>query len=543
MNRIFPVFSTFLAVVAAVAAVAVAAAESPLPLHRQIDALIDKGAGNAPMAELADDAEFFRRVNLDFAGAIPAEKELRAFLADSSPDKRQKAIGRLLNGPRYAATMRDRFHIHLMERRGDDAKWLAWLEAAFAENRPWDQMVREILRADFRDEKNRGAAYFYSKRLERYGQNPTDFPGLTRDVGRMFLGMDLQCAECHKHLLIDDYDQVDFQGLMAAFSRLKLLREEYPAVEEQLTTKKHEYSSVFVGKPRFVGPKVPGLEEIELVSFDKEQQYVQAPDRKTKTPGIPRFSPLQEFAARFPEAPTFAANIANRVWFLMMGRGLVEPLDQFHSENPPSHPELLDLLAAEFAKQNYDLKWLQRELALTRTYQRSSRLPDGVERVADDRFVAAVERRLSAEQLLASTLRAANVKPEDAPLDNVEAEDDDGEEFVGLRERFHNAFAGEAREPELQFAPSLKGAMFAMNDAEVAKLLHRPDALPAKLAAETDDAKVAEALFLNVLSRTPDEAEIAELSEFLAEFGGNRAQAIAEATWAMLVSTEFVANH
>ena len=512
------------------------------PLHQRIDTLIDAAAGDLPKADLSDDAEFFRRINLDFAGIIPTAEETRAFLADKSADKRAKAIQQLLDGPRYAATMRERFHIQLMERRGDHDMWLAWLEDAFVKNKPWNQMAKEMIRADFRDEPNRGAAFFYTKRLEKYGTNPTDYPGLTRDVGRLFLGMDLQCAECHNHLLIKDYDQVDFQGMFAAFSNMTLLREEYPGVEEKLMTKKKEYASVFVGKPREVGPKVPGLDEIELVAFEKEQQYVQAPDRKTKTPGVPRFSPLENFSKLIPEAPTFDANIVNRVWFLMMGRGLVMPLDQMHTKNPASHPELLDLLATEFAKHDYDFKWLMRGLALTQTYQRTSRLPDGLDTAPDDKFVAAIERRLSAEQLLWSTLRALEVKPENAPLENIEPEegDDDAEEFVGLKERFLSAFATEPREPELVFSPGLKAALFAMNDDEILKLLAREDAMPTRLANESN---IADAVFLSVFSRLPSDDEKADVVAFLDKFEGERNEGIAEVAWAMLTSTEFVVNH
>ncbi|MFT5468186.1 MAG: hypothetical protein ACI8UO_003294 [Verrucomicrobiales bacterium] len=530
---LFPFFS--------LVATTVALAEAPL--HQRIDALIDAGAADLPKAALSDDAEFVRRVYLDFAGIIPTASETQAFLADKNKDKRAKLIQQLLDAPGYGPTMRDRFHVQLMERRGDHEMWLAWLGEAFAKNKPWNQMAREMIRADFRDEPNRGAAFFYTKRLEKYGTNPTDYSGLTRDVGRLFLGMDMQCAECHNHLLIDDYNQIDFQGLFAGFSKMKLLRGDYPAVEEQIMLKKQEYASVFVGKQREVGPKVPGLEEVELVSFEKDEQYVQAPDRATKTPGVPKFSPLERFSEQIPTAPTFDGNIVNRVWFLMMGRGLVNPMDQFHSENPASHPELLDLLAAEFAKNGYDFKWLFRELALTKTYQRSSRLPEGTEPVQEDRFVVARERRVSAEQLLASTLRALNVDPAKAPMENVESEEEDGEEFVGLTERFLDAFATEPREPEREFSPGLKAALFAMNDVEVLKLIAREDALPAKLAGEPDNAKIAEALFHNIFSRPPSPDESADVAAFLDSFEGERAAAITEVAWAMLSSTEFVVNH
>ena len=176
--------------------------------------------------------------------------------------------------------------------------------------------------------------------------------------------------------------------------------------------KKLEYASVFTGVPREVGPRIPGMPEIEVVSFKRGEEYIQTPDRKTKTPGVPKFSPLETFANQIHEAPTFSKNMVNRAWFIMTGHGFVEPLDQFHSKNPPSHPDLLDFLAQEFASQGFDLKWLFREIALTKTYQRASRYPDDQKRPGEREFLVAGERRLSAEQLLSSTLRAVDVEPE-----------------------------------------------------------------------------------------------------------------------------------
>ena len=512
------------------------------PLHQRIDALVEAAAENLPRAELADDAEFFRRVNLDFAGVIPAAEEVRSFLADPSPDKRGRVVDGLLNGSRYAQRMRELFHIHLMERRGENDLWLEWLEESFADNKPWDQMVREIIRADFRDEKNRGAAFFHTRRLEKVGQNPTDYPGLTRDVGRLFLGMDLQCAECHNHREIDDYNQVDFQGLFAAFSNLNLLRTEYPAVEEKLIKTKLEYASVFTGKPREVAPRVPGLEEIAIPVFEKGEEYLQVPDRKTKTPGVPKFSPLENFAEQIPRSPTFATNIVNRLWFLMMGRGLVHPLDQVHSDNPPSHPKILELLAKEFVSHDYDIRWLLRELAMTETYQLSSRLPADVDSLPAEKFRVAVQRRMSAEQLLWSALRATGNSPDEVPLENVDAEDDDDEDFIGLSERFHEALANDPKDPEHDFAPSLKGALFMMNDEQVLGLLDAGEgSIVPRLSAQPDNEKVVEQLFLQIFSRLPDTAEKREMMEDLSR--GERRQAIRDLAWAMLTSTEFVVNH
>ncbi|MBL9154354.1 MAG: DUF1549 domain-containing protein [Verrucomicrobiales bacterium] len=513
-----------------VAGVVVATAAEPA-LHERVDALIEQAASGKPVAGPAEEAEFFRRVHLDFAGVIPTVEEMRAFVADPAPDKRTRMIDSLLNGPDYAKRMADWFHVHLMERRADHDLWLSWLERAFAENRPWDQMAAQIIRGDFRDEANRGATFFLSNRLEKYGQNTTDYPGLTRDVGRLFLGMDLQCAECHNHRLIDDYDQADFQGLFAAFKNLTLLPGDYPAVEEGVISEKLKYASVFTQKERLTGPRVPGRDEIAIAVFEKGQEYEVTPDKKAKQPGVPKFSALEAFATEIPHSPTFSPNFVNRLWFLMMGRGLVEPLDQFHSENPASHPEVLDLLAREFVARGHDIRWLVRELALTRVYQRSSRLPEGVESLPEEAFLVAKQRRLSAEQLLASALRATG-----AELDAAAREE--------LEKRFLKAFANEPKEPEYEFAPSLKSALFVMNDPEVGRLLEAgPGAIVSRLVAEPDAARVAGDLYGAILSRPPTTEETDEVVAYLKGQSSDRTRALREIAWALLASTEFAVNH
>ena len=191
-------------------------------LHEQVDQMVAKRAGNKAVAPAADDAEFFRRVSLDFGGAIPTADEARTFLADKAPDKRAKLIERLLAAPEFGDRMAEVFHIQLMERLGDDEKWKAYLADSFRANKPWDVMVREMISPDFRDEKLRSAGYFMTRRMEKVGQQETDYPGLTRDVGRLFMGVDLQCCQCHKHLTVQEYKQVDFNGLFFAISNTKL---------------------------------------------------------------------------------------------------------------------------------------------------------------------------------------------------------------------------------------------------------------------------------------------------------------------------------
>ena len=132
-----------------------------------------------------------------------------------------------------------------MERLGDNAEWMKYLEESFKKNKGWNVIAKEILRGKSNEEDAKGANFFFSKRLENYGQNPVDYSALTRDVGRLFLGKDFRCAECHDHLFIDEYKQADFKGLFAFFQNTYLADAKAGVVGEKLTAKKVEFMSVF----------------------------------------------------------------------------------------------------------------------------------------------------------------------------------------------------------------------------------------------------------------------------------------------------------
>lgn len=512
------------------------------PLHTRIDEAIAARAGGRCASSPADNAEFLRRVYLDLAGRIPTVEESRCFLADKSagqsPEKRLALIDKLLASPDYARRMAELFHVMLMERLGDNGPWKQYLESSFAANKPWQEMAREILRADPADEANRGAAFFYAKRLDHYGQNPVDYPGLTRDVGRLFLGVDLRCAQCHDHLYIDDYKQADFQGLFAFFENTYLNDLAAPTVGEKPTTQKVAFMSVFTKIEQQTAPRLPGGTELTIPPLAKGEEFLQPPDKKTKSPGTLKFSPLAALAEQLPRADDrlFTRNIVNRLWFVMFGRGLVHPLDLHHSGNPPSHPELLELLAAEFAAHGFDMKWLLRELALSQAYQRSGLLPTG-EAAPPELFLSALEKRLSAEQLARGMLEATG---ERSRLEAAEG----GKPLVELQAKFVKAFANAPREAEDAFSPSLASALFTLHDASVLDLLTaKPGNLADRLGKAADGNSLADELYLAVLSRMPSEVERAEVGDYLAKHADRRPAAIEQLIWSLLASTEFLVNH
>jgi hypothetical protein len=365
--------SILFSVLSLLIALRASAAAEHAPLHSQIDQLISASA-LGPVAPQADDATFVRRATLDLIGRIPTKDEVEAFLTDETPDKRQRWIDTLLAGPEYPRHMAVVFDLMLMERRGGkhvkSEQFRGYLEQAFAENRSWQRMATEILAADGTDEKNRSASAFY---LEREVEPNL----LTRDVGRIFFGVDLQCAQCHDHPLIQDYHQADYYGLQAFFVRSRLFQEnKKPALIAEQATGEASFRSVFTDREGMIGPRVPGGEELVAVTLKPDEQYQVPPGKNVRE--IPTHSRLQQLAKLLTEAPpdAFQKNIVNRLWAHMFGRGLVEPVDLAHASNPAMHPQVLELLAGRFAAADYDIRWLLKEIALSETYQRSFQLPE-----------------------------------------------------------------------------------------------------------------------------------------------------------------------
>ena len=343
-------------------------------LHGQIDQLL-LASQIGPVAGQTDDSEFLRRLSLDLIGRIPTISETRTFLADQAAGKREAVINRMLASEEYAQNMAIVFDVMLMERRGGKHvktdEFREYLRKSFAENKPYNKLAWEILQADGSPELGRAAAAFY---LERDVEPNL----LTREIGRVFFGKDLQCAQCHDHPVIDDYTQTDYYGLNAFFVRASLFRpdKKKPALIVEKAEGEANFKSVFTDREGFSGPRVPGGAEWAEPVMKAGEQYKVAPAKNVRhVPVHSRLAKLSEFA-NGKRNRVFNRNIANRLWAHMYGRGIVHPVDLHHSANPPSHPELLELLSDRFAAMNYDVKEFLKELALTKSYQLSYRVPD-----------------------------------------------------------------------------------------------------------------------------------------------------------------------
>lgn len=508
------------------------------PLHVQIDKFIAAGQAGfeKQLAGQATDAEFLRRVYLDLAGTIPSADEARAFLADADANKREKLIDKLLASPGYARRMAQYYDVVLMERRGDAkvprAAWEAYLTTVFQENWPYNDFVREVLSADGVDPKTRPAAKFY---LDR------DFePNLvTKDIGRVFLGRNLQCAQCHDHPLIDAYKQSEYFGIFAFLNRSFLFPNpgDAKAVLAEKADGEVNFVSVFdkAKQQKTTLPRVMTGKAFDEPKMEKGTEYKVKPAANVRP--VPQYSRREKLAAAMTSTdnPYFARAGANRLWAFMLGRGIVNPVELDHDANPPSHPQLLDLLAKEFASHRFNVKWLLREIALSKAYQRSSELPAGVSEPPPERYLVGLLKPLSAEQLAYATAQATGPISKDSVMTTPSPG------AATVLPTFRNMFGGQPGVPDTGATTNLDQTLFLKFNGTIRNMV-AGSGFTGRLAKLTDANLLADELFLTVYSRLPTADEKKDVTDALQK-ASDRTTAINELVWALLASAEFRFNH
>ncbi|MFM8583118.1 MAG: DUF1549 domain-containing protein [Planctomycetaceae bacterium] len=507
-------------------------------------------------APVADDAEFLRRAWLDLTGSVPPSAEARAFLADQNPAKRAQVIDRLLGTPEYARHMQRQFDLWLMRRLPQKnvpvPEWEKFLRDSFAANKPWDQLVRQILSNDGSDPNNRGPARFY---LDRDG----DMHVITKDVAKLFLGLNFECTQCHDHPQIEDFRQEHYYGISAFFVRSFVMTDkEKRVVFAEKADGEATFESVFeVRDKTSKGPKstLPRFLEASHISepkFDKpEEAYVVRPDDKDKTVRpVPRFSRRDKFAEFLAsgENRRFVRATVNRIWAMLLGRGLVHPLDLDHAGNPPSHPLLLAHLTDQFAANKLDLKWLIREIMLSQTYQRSSRGANPDMNPPEATFARAQLRPLAPAQFAWSVMQATGeVDAHRLALGDKANEQSLVEKLAGYESRFVQLFGGEPGKPPAAFEATADQSLFLANDPAITQMV-RPKAGNTvdrllKLPADNIPA-IAEELYLSTLTRLPTAEDLADVQALLAGAPAEaRAELLYELVWATVTSAEFRFNH
>ena len=384
---------------------------------------------------------------------------------------------------------------------------------------------------------------------------------MTRDLGRIFLGRDLQCAQCHDHPNIEAYLQRHYHGLSAFLNRSYLFTD--PKSKQASIGEKADgavkFTSGFTSESGETAPRLLDLPPIEDPPPVKEP-YTVKPDKKARS--VPVYSRRLQLAVAMtdPANVAFRRNIANRLWALMMGRGIVEPLDMWHSENPPSHPALLDLLADALAEHDYDMRFLLRELALTKTYQRSSQYKAGFENVSDSHCAVALLKPLSPEQLAWSMMQATSLIKttlEDLKAKHLKAGAENAAVDVAdplwQEEALHDALKGHvdtfaglfgvAGIQTSRFDASANQALFLRNGTVLQNWLAPSDnGLTAHLKTLKPPQLVDE-FYLSVFSRPPTAEEAEQVTLFLKQNQDHLETAIGQLVWAALSSAEFRFNH
>ncbi|MSR32321.1 MAG: DUF1549 domain-containing protein [Gemmataceae bacterium] len=516
------------------------------PLQEKIDSAIASKVPNYSTRASADstDLEFLRRVTLDLHGTIPTAQEAREFQADKSPNKRAAQVDKLLADvwhPAYYAGVLD---LTWMERRPTkhvtNDEWKQFLLQSMLENKPYDQLVREILTADGNDPKTRAASRFY---LDRDAEPHL----LTRDISRLFLGSNWQCAQCHDHPRVEDYKQDLYYGLFAFFNRTSVFTDAKTkkAVLAEKADGEASFQSVFDPKKttKTSLPKMGARKELGEPKLEKGKEYDVAPAKEVR--GVPKYSRRAKLAGELANGDftPFPRNAANRLFNHMMGRGIVHPLDLDHSDNPPSHPELLDLLTKELVKMKFNQKEILGTLAKSKTYSRSSQAPKGSGEFKAEEFLVAAVRPMSAEQFAYALMQATGLTDAEK-----QAQGNKGESRA-LRSSLRAKIAPMAQ-PAMQAFASQPGeaatydsrveqALFLANNGYLQGLLSpQPGSLTFRLAALAPE-QVADELYLSVLTRFPTEEEKKEVSQFLKARISDRAGAVRDLVWAMVTSVEF----
>lgn len=525
-----------------------AAAEALLPPDRPVEQAVDhyvgaplKAAKVAP-APPADDAELLRRLTLDLNGRIPTPGELADYLADTAPDKKLRLVERLLAAPAFVRHQALELATFLQpdngeQRRGKKPSQLRdYLQAAVAENRPWDRVFRELITPDEADPKQKGAGDFLRGRLK-------DLNRLTVEVSTAFFGVNVSCAQCHDHPHVHDWKQDNFYGMKSFFVRSFengpfLAERDFGAVKFLPNKGKEKLAPVM-----FLNGKVLdglAMQEPPAAEKRKHQQALDAAKKANKAPPLPKVSlraKLVEVALEPGQRDYFARNIVNRLWHRLYGRGLVMPLDQMHAANPATHPELLDWLARDLIGHNYDLRRLVRGLVLSEAYARDSRW--GSEDVPDEKLFAVAQVRPLTPMQMAVALRLAT--GDLSAVENPAAR----EKRVEALEREAARLAGLFAQPGENFQVGVGEAMlFTNNDGLLKELLaDGAGSLVGRLKQVPELEKRADLAVRSVLSRPGRAEEIKALAEYLRGRAERPADACRQVVWALLTSAEFRFNH
>ena len=482
-----------------------------------------------PPSDPCDDATFIRRVSVDIAGHLPSMEETRSFLGDTAPDKRGKLIDALLASTEYADYFANKWSALLRNKRSKPADapgnfaFHYWIRDSFMANKPFDQFAREILAANGTIEDNPPVAWY---RQVKEPQQELE------DTAQLFLGMRLQCAQCHHHPF-EKWSQNDYYSFSAFFSQVSRQGTETIFHRRGVATAVNKKTGLSVK------PAALGSGPMDIPADDD-----------------PRVSLTTWMSTK--DNPFFARTLVNRYWKHFFNRGIVEPEDDMRETNPPSNPELLDALARRFTESGYDLKALIRDITQSGAYQLSA-IPNNYNKADRQNFSRYYSRRLPAEvlydsvnQVMRTPSSFAGMPPGTLAISLPDNSFNAGSYFLTV---FGRPESSSACECERTQEASLAQALHLLNAKDIQEQLASDTGAAAKIAADArgDDEKLRE-LYFAAFSREPDAEELTLAKRHIEkarkgadgqpmESAKAKRQGYEDILWAVLNTKEFLFNH
>jgi hypothetical protein len=489
-------------------------------LTKLIDQEINKRllAEKSKSSGLCDDAEFIRRAHLDLVGTIPTSTVVESFLNSKEPNKRAKLIDTLLAderfGRHYAETWANLMVPRESNNRALNQKPLeVWLADHFNKNTSLDKVVYDLITVTGEIDKNPAGTYFVA--------NPT-VDKITDNVTRTFLGVQLQCAQCHNHPFTD-WKQTEYWAMATFFLKTKLNG------NPQQAAKKGIVLTVSEDPAGVKGGKKGGLPE----SFKK----VNAKFLQGTEPTIAPKDPSRPVLAKWMTSADnkfFARAMVNRAWYDLFGRGIVNPVDDMHDDNAPSHGELLATMTEQFKLNGFDLKYIVRAICNSEVYQRTSVSKQDAAQIDPDLYIRREIRMMSAEQLFDSLTTVLGQSTDKGTKDKT------AKKGPGTpRENFVTFFRVDEGNP-LEYQNGIPQALRMMNSP----FTNKTEVTAGQITVGTKStAEAIEKIYVAALSRRPTAEETQRLTIYVNRPGATARAAYGDILWVLLNSSEFVLNH
>ncbi|MDA0834840.1 MAG: DUF1549 and DUF1553 domain-containing protein [Planctomycetota bacterium] len=472
---------------------------------------------NIVPSDVCTDAEYLRRVYLDIIGTMPTTAEAREFLADTSPNKRALLVERLLDRPEYADYWAMKWADWLKVNRTvlghkGSYNFVNWIRQSFAAHKSYDAFARDLLLAEGPLTESPGGHFFKTSK---------DAGEMASTVSQVFLGVRIECARCHHHPF-DRWAESDYYGMQALFAQ--------------------------VGFKPITGGEMIGALSNPATSHPRTGERVFAHPLDTlmpaESPEGDRRKILVEWMTSNENA-WFARNFVNKMWAHFLGQGIVEPVDDFRSTNPPSNPQLLDALADRFIAAGFDISSLIRDITATRTYQLSSH-PNETNELDAQNYSRALFKRMDAEVLFDAVCQTTGVpeKFEGIPTGYRAIQLWDSQVPHYFLTLFGRPVRVTACTCERSVEPSVSQVLHVLNSPNLQqKLSHESGTVATLVKSIEDDDQLVQELYLTFYSRFPDADELQAVTEYLSQHAGERRQAVEDIAWSLLNSIEFVFNH